>query len=108
MSQDQIPCRLCPTCPFRPGNERLGWEPGARRTLREGMERLGWFMECHDTPRAACAGFVACLGRESVGVRYAVAQGRLRPLRPLPGAVRSFAELDQRAAGAPNWNDEEE
>ena len=53
-----ILCRLCPTCPFRPGKERLGWEPGARR--------------------------------------------------PLPGAVRSFAELDQRAAGAPNWNDEEE
>jgi len=100
---EQIPCRLCKTCPFRPGNERLGWEEGARTALLEGMHRIDFLMECHDKKQAACAGFVACLGPEFPAVRLAVLRKRLRPIEPAPGMARSFAELDERARGAKGW-----
>ncbi len=98
-----IPCRLCVTCPFRPGREREGWHPGSRTALLEGLPQLHWFMECHSQEQAACAGFVMCLGPESNGVRLAVIEKRLRIIEPAPGMVRSFAELDARAAGAKGW-----
>lgn len=102
-TRKRIPCRLCATCPFRPGNERLGWDKGARTALVEGLARDNWFMECHDKPLAACAGFVAVLGPESLGVRLAVLRDRLRPIRPAPGMARTFAEFDKRARGAKGW-----
>lgn len=100
---DPIPCRLCSTCPFRPGNEREGWHEGARTDLLQGLQRLDWFMECHEQEHAACAGFVACLGPESLAVRLAMIQGRLRPIEPAPRMARSFAEFDERAHGAKGW-----
>jgi len=100
---ERIPCRMCPTCPFRPGNEREGWEPGARTDLIAGLERLDWFMECHDEPEAACAGWVGTMGRESLAVRLAVLRGRLRPVEPMPGQAEGFAEFDERARGAKGW-----
>lgn len=99
----RIPCRQCRTCPFLPGHEREGWDPGARTALLAGLDDWRWFMECHEKERAACAGFVRVLGRESIAVRLAVCRGRLRPLRPVRGMARDFAELDARAAGAPGW-----
>lgn len=104
MATQPIPCRLCKTCPFRPGNERQGWHPGSRTALLAGMAHPFWFMECHLQERSACAGFVMVLGPEANGVRLAVLQGRLRPREPAPGMARSFAELDQRAAGAAGWD----
>lgn len=88
---------------FRPGNEREGWEEGARTAMVRGLDNIVWLMECHSARRAACAGFVAALGPESLGVRLAVLRGRLRPIEPAPGMARSFAELDERAQGAEGW-----
>lgn len=99
----RILCRQCRTCPFLPGNERLGWHEGARTALLAGLDDWRWFMEYHEKERAACAGFVRVLGPESISVRLAVIRGRLRPLRPGPGMAQDFAELDARAAGAPGW-----
>lgn len=99
-----MPCRLCKTCPFCPGSERLGWMPGSRQAILEGLEHPYWFMECHDKERVACAGFVMVLGPESIGVRLAIIRGRLRPMKPLRGMARSFKELDHRAAGATGWD----
>ena len=95
--------RQCKTCPFRPGRERVGWEPGARTALVAGLSHPFWFMECHGATREACAGFVAVLGPESLGVRLAVMTGRLKPVRPVVGAARDFAEFDERASGAEGW-----
>ena len=102
-TQQPIKCRLCPTCPFRPGNEREGWHRGSRTGMIAGLQHPHWFMECHEKARHACAGFVAVLGPESLGVRLALVLKRLKPIRPLRGMAKSFAELDERAQGAPGW-----
>jgi hypothetical protein len=105
-----IPCRQCPTCPFIPGQEREGWHPGARTALAamvsgDAVTSLtAPFMECHDVPRSVCAGFARTIGHESVKLRLFVSRRRLTVPPPMPGAVRSFAELDARCAGAKNWN----
>ena len=55
---------------------------------------------CHKTPEGReqpCAGWLAAVGREHIGVRIAVAQGRLDPtvLDPKPGWPPLFTDYDE-------------
>lgn len=99
--------RPCKSCPFWPGNERVGWEPNAKRSL-QGMESAGLgekgaIMECHSASQAVCAGWGAGLGRNSLTLRFLQITGRAPRFKCIKGQAMTLEELDARAAGAPNW-----
>jgi hypothetical protein len=71
--------------------------PGAEASLYTPM------FACHKTPEGReqpCAGWLAAVGREHIGVRVAVATGRLDPgvLDPRPGWPELFTDYDELVA----------
>lgn len=98
------PCVRCPwsrTTP--PGEFPLERYESLRNTVGAPGQEVaicGPMFACHKTPEGReqpCAGWLAAVGREHIGVRVAVATGRLDPaaLDPKPGWPALFTDYDE-------------
>lgn len=89
MSEIKEPApRPCESCPYRRDVPSGVWSADEYEKLREydgqGFEQPLSVFQCHQNERSddrarLCAGWVACHGQDLIGLRIAVARGRMDP-----------------------------